>query len=129
VFLKRVLIADAATCVAAGLLMLFGAGVLEGLLRVPPMLMRYAGASLLPIAAFIAYVGTREAPPRLLVWTVIAGNAAWAFDSIALLLTGWIAPTALGVAFVVVQALAVALFTVLEYVGLRWSGVLAAVGR
>jgi hypothetical protein len=120
-FLQRVLLADTATCVATGLLLLFGAGVLEPWLGLPPMLMRYAGASLLPIAAFIGYVATRESSPRILVWAVIAGNAAWTFDSIALLLTGWVAPTALGVAFVAAQALVVAVFTALEYVGLRRS--------
>jgi hypothetical protein len=125
VFLQRVLAADAATCVATGLLMLFGAGALEPWLGIPPTLMRYAGASLLPIAAFFAYVATRESSPRVLVWAVIAGNAAWSFDSIALLFTGWIAPTALGIAFIMAQALVVALFAELEYVGLRRSAAFA----
>jgi hypothetical protein len=124
-FLQRVLCADAATCVATGLLLLFGASTLEPWLGLPPMLMRYAGASLLPIAAFIAFVATRDASPRILVWAVIAGNAAWTFDSIALLFTGWVAPTALGIAFVVAQAVVVALFAELEYVGLRRSVALA----
>jgi len=120
-FLQRVLFADAATCVATGLLLLFGAGVLEPWLGLPPTLMRYAGASLLPIAAFMVFVATRHVTPRILVWAVIAGNAAWTFDSIALLFTGWVAPTALGIAFVVAQAVIVALFAGLEYVGLRRS--------
>jgi hypothetical protein len=124
-FLQRVLAADAATCVATGLLMLFGAGALEPWLGIPPTLMRYAGASLLPIAAFIAYVAARDSSPRILVWAVIAGNAAWSFDSIALLFTGWIAPTALGIVFIVAQALVVALLTELEYVGLRRSAAFA----
>ena len=124
-FLRRLLAADAATCVATGLLLLFGAGALEPWLGLPPTLMRYAGASLLPIAAFIAYVATRDSSPRVLVWAVIAGTAAWTFDSIALLFTGWIAPTALGIAFIVAQALVVALFAELEYVGLHRSAVFA----
>jgi hypothetical protein len=128
-FLQRVLFADAATCVATGLLMLFGASALEGLLGLPTTLLRYAGASLLPIAAFIAYVGAREFSARVLVWAVIAGNAAWVFDSVALLFTGWVAPTALGIAFVTAQALAVALFAELEYVGLRSSIALAGVAH
>jgi hypothetical protein len=97
VFLQRVLAADAATCVATGLLMLFGAGALAPWLGIPPTLMRYAGASLLPIAAFIASVAARDSSPRVLVWAVIAGNAAWS------------------------QALVVALFAELEFVGLRRS--------
>jgi hypothetical protein len=39
--------------------------------------------------------------------------------SFALLLTGWVAPTTLGIAFVVVQALAVALLAKLEHGALR----------
>jgi hypothetical protein len=120
-FLRRVLAADATTCVATGLLLLFGASALEPWLGIPPTLMRSAGTSLLPIAAFFAYVATRDSSPRVLVWAVIAGNAAWSFDSVALLFTGWIAPTALGIVFIVAQALVVALVAELEYVGLRRS--------
>jgi hypothetical protein len=120
-FLQRVLLADAATCVAAELLMLLGAGFLEGLLGLPPVLLRYAGASLLPFAALLVYVGTREFSSRAMIWAVIAWNAVWAFDSIALIFTSWVAPTGLGIAFVSGPALAVALFAELEYVGLRRS--------
>jgi hypothetical protein len=84
-------------------------------------LLRVAGASLLPFAAVLIYVGTREQTSRALVWAVIAWNAVWAFDSIALIVTGWIAPTALGIAFISAQALAVAAFAELEYIGLRRS--------
>jgi hypothetical protein len=124
-FLRRVLLADAATCVAAGLLMLLGAAFLDGLLGLPPALLRYAGASLLPFAALLVHVGTRAYSSRALIWAVIAWNAVWAFDSIALLCTGWLAPTGLGIAFISAQALAVALFADLEYVGLRRSTALA----
>jgi hypothetical protein len=124
-FLRRVLLADAATCVAAGLLMLGGAGFLTGWLGVPPALMRYAGLSLLPFAALLVYVATRAYPPRAMVWAVIAWNAVWALDSIALIFTGWIAPTPLGIAFIVAQALAAAAFAALEYLGLRRSAAVA----
>jgi hypothetical protein len=124
-FLRRVLLADAMTCLAAGFLTLFGASFLDALLGVPPALLRYAGASLLPFAALLVYLGTREYSSRALIWAVVAWNAVWAFDSIALLFTGWIAPTGLGIAFISAQALAVALFAELEYAGLRRSMVSA----
>jgi hypothetical protein len=61
--------------------------------------------------------------------TVIACNALWAVDSVALLLTGRIAPTAWGHAFVVAQALIVAGFAWLQHLGLRRvSGPAAATG-
>jgi hypothetical protein len=125
-FLRRVLIADALTCVATGLLMLLGAGFLEPLLGLPATLLQNVGLALLPIAGFIAYVGTRPQLSRRLVWLVIAGNAIWVVDSIVLLMSGWVAPTALGQAFIVVQAVAVAVFAELEYFGIRKSAMVAA---
>lgn len=121
-FLRRVLLADAFTCVGTGLLMVLGVRTLEPLLGLPAMLLQSAGLILLPIAGFIAYVGTRPHVPRSLVWVVIAGNALWVVASVVLLVSGWVAPTTLGQAFIVVQAVAVAVLAELEYSGVRRSG-------
>jgi hypothetical protein len=118
-FLRWVLLADAATCVATGLLLMFGSGVLEEFLGLPAGLMRYAGLGLLPFAALLVYLATREQLSPPVVWAVIVLNALWTADSFLLLLTGWVAPTELGYAFVVVQAVGVAAFAGLEYFGLR----------
>ncbi|WP_151632010.1 hypothetical protein [Noviherbaspirillum aerium] len=120
-FLRRVLLADAAAGAATGLLMLSGAGMLESLLNLPAALLKTAGASLLPLAAFLVWLGTRKAPSRTAVWIVIAVNAVWVVESFYLLLSGWVAPNALGQAFIVAQALAVAVLAELEYFGLRRS--------
>ena len=120
-FLRRVLVADAFTCVATGMLMLLGAGFLGSVLGLPGALLRGAGLALLPIAGFIAYAGTRAQLSRSMVWTVIAGNVLWVLGSIALLLSGWVAPTTAGQAFIVVQAVAVAVLAELEYFGVRRS--------
>jgi len=61
----------------------------------------------------------RSEVSRTAVWIVIAANTIWAIDSVALLFPRWIEPTGLGVAFVLVQATAVAGLAVLEYVVLR----------
>jgi hypothetical protein len=126
-FLRRVLIADAATCAAAGLLLLLGASSLEHLFRLPPGLSRYAGASLLPFAALLAYFATRENLSPRSLWAVIVVNALWTADSILLLIAGWVEPNGLGSAFVVFQALGVAAFAALEYLGLRKSAAASAV--
>jgi hypothetical protein len=102
-FLRRVLLADALTCVATGLLLLLGARFLEPLLGLPVALLQNTGLVLLPIAGFIAHVGTRVEISRRLVWVVIAGNVLWVMDSAALLMSGWILPTTLGQAFIVAQ--------------------------
>ena len=54
-----------------------------------------------------------------LTWVGNGCNLLWAVDSLLLLVTGWVAPTTLGYAVVVGQALAVAVFAGLQYVGLR----------
>jgi len=124
-FLRRVLFADAATCAAAGLLMTFGAGLLEQYLGLPADLSRYAGIGLLPFAAFLVYLAKRANQSQPVLWAVIILNALWTADSILLLLSGWIEPTGLGYAFVIFQAFGVAIFAGLEYFGLRKSAMAA----
>ena len=58
-------------------------------------------------------------------WAVIAFNALWSIDSIVLLVSGYVAPAALGYAFVIFQAVVVAGFAGLQYVGLRKEAVTA----
>ncbi|HEX9462593.1 MAG TPA: hypothetical protein VGB82_08335 [Alphaproteobacteria bacterium] len=120
-FLRRVLMADAAVSAGTGALLMLGADRVDGLLGLPSTLLFEAGLSLLPFAALVIYLATRAAPARPFVWAIIAYNAMWAVDSILLLVTGWVAPTALGVAFVIAQAVAVLGFAELEVFGLRRS--------
>ena len=106
---------------AAGLLMLIGSTSLAEFLGLPDGLLRYAGASLLPFALLLVYLTSRESLPPAAVWTVIVLNALWTVDSFLVIATGWITPSPLGYAFVTAQALGVAMFAGLEYVGLRKS--------
>lgn len=123
-FLRRVLALDAVTSAAMGALVLLAP--LSSLLGLEPSLLKWAGLSLLPFAAFVGWLATRETPPRLGVWAVILINALWVIDSFALLATGWSDLTLLGRGFVVFQAVAVAVFAELEYFGLRRSSRLVA---
>ena len=118
-FLRLVLLADAAASGATGVLVLIGGGFLEGLLGVPAGLLRAAGLILLPYVAFVVYVGTRESLARPAIWAVIVCNVLWAGASVVLLMGPWIAPTALGYAFVIGQASIVALLAGLQYLGLQ----------
>lgn len=119
--LRQALLADAAVSGATGLLLALGAGPLAGLLALPEGLLRYAGLVLLPFAASVAWLGTRGDPPRVAVRAVITVNALWTFESLAILLGGWVTPNMLGHAFVVAQALAVAALAAAQVVGLRRS--------
>jgi hypothetical protein len=118
-FLRRVLMADGAISAVAGSVMFAGAGALEPLLGVPAGLLRYAGLSLFPWVAYVIYVATRDQLSRRSVWTVIALNAVWVVASVLLLVDGPVTPTMFGYAFILAQALTVAVLTDLEYVGLR----------
>jgi hypothetical protein len=118
-FLRRVLVLDAASCIGMGVLVTAGTGYLESLLGLPAPLLRTTGASLLPFAGVLIWLATRSVPPRAGVIAVIVCNAVWVIDSLALLASGWLAPTALGTAFILAQAAAVAVLAVLEYVGLK----------
>ena len=120
-FLRRVLLLDAVSTTAAGVLMLAAAGAAEPLLRLPADLVRYSGASFLPFAAAVGYAATRTLLPRGAVWAVIAYNALWAAASILVLLSGFVRPAPLGYAFVIAQAAFVAVMAELEYFGLRRS--------
>jgi len=125
-FLRTVLLADAIASGATGLLMIAGAGLLEGLLGLPIALLREAGLVLIPYVAFVAWVGTREVISRSAVQAVIALNVLWVAGSIGLLVSGWVAPTMLGYAFVIAQAAVVAVLAELQFVGLRRSAAAAA---
>ena len=118
-FLRRALLADAAVSGACGLLMTAAADPLAGLLGLPAALLRPAGLVLLPYAALLAWLAARPLPPAGWVWAVIVANVLWAADCILLLLSGWVQPTGLGIAFVLVQAATVLAFAELQFIGLR----------
>ena len=120
-FLRRALILDALASGATALLMIAGAGLVESLLGLPAALLRGAGLVLVPYAAFVVYAGTRDIISRSAVWMIIVANMAWAAASALLLVSGWVAPAALGYAFVIAQAVVVALLGELQYMGLRLS--------
>lgn len=120
-FLRFALLLDAVVSGATALLMVSLSSQLAGLLQLPGALLFYAGAFLVPYAALLAYLSRRETLPRWTVWAVVLGNILWAADCTLLALSGWVAPSALGYAFIAVQAIAVVAFAELQYVGMRRS--------
>ena len=117
--LRFALIADAVASGATGLMMIAGADLLTGLLGLPVALMREAGLLLVPYVALVAFVGTREDIPHGAVKAIIALNVAWVAGSVGLLVSGFVAPTMLGYAFVIFQAIVVGVFAELQVIGLR----------
>jgi hypothetical protein len=109
--LKQILAFDAATCIAFGLLLVFGAAPLAALLGLPQSLLFYAGVVLFPSAALMLFAARK--PTQALVRMVMLGNAAWAAASVLFVFA--LAPTALGIAFLLAQAAAVLVLLTLEW--------------
>src|SRR4051812_25630784 len=105
-FLRRALIADAIFSGVAALGFTFGAGAFAALFNMPEVFLREVGLFLIAYAAFVGWLGTRQAMMKPLVLLVVVGNAAWTLGSIALLFSGTVSPNALGMAMVVAQAIA-----------------------
>ena len=85
-FLRNALLLDAAASGATALLLIAGAGLLEGWLGLPVALMREAGLILVPFVAFLAWVGTRASVGRGAVAGIIAVNVLWVVASVCLLI-------------------------------------------
>lgn len=119
--LRRALAVDGLISGAMGLLMVAGAPLLGDAFELPAALVRYVGLVLVPFAVAVWYLSRRRVMSASGVRAVIAANIAWVGASALVLLTGWIDPNGVGVAFVIVQAVVVAGLAELQYAGLRRS--------
>ena len=117
--LRNVLVADGVVTGATAILMAAAAGPLDDILGLPATLLRVVGLALIPFAALVLGLGVRGTMSKPLVRLLIAANLLWVVGSIVLLLGGWVDPTGIGIAFILIQAAAVAAFAALQYLGLR----------
>jgi hypothetical protein len=118
-FLRRAIQADAIFSGASAVILTIGGGEIAPLLNLPEALLRETGLFLIAYAALVGWLGTRSVMPKILVAIVIAGNAAWALASIALLFSSAVAPNLLGEAAIAMQAIVVGVLAELQFVGLR----------
>ena len=118
-FLRRILLLDALASGATGLLMALAAAPLQDWLGVPAMLLSAAGWCLILFAGLLVVLARSQSLPSGAVVAVIVLNGLWVVGSVVVLLAGLIQPSALGYAFVLGQAIAVALLAEMETVGLR----------
>lgn len=117
--LRRAIQLDAVATAAMAALLIAAAAPLSQWLQLPQNLLLGAGLLLVPYVAYLGWLLSRERISAQQAWSVIAINACWVIDSAIVLVGGWVSPNALGMAFVIVQALAVAVFAELQYFGLR----------
>ena len=117
--LKKVLYLDAAMSGAAGVLMVAGSAVLAPLLEIPARLLFWAGLALAPFVALLVLTARSAEISRLMLFDIVLVNALWVVASFAIMLAGLVQPNVFGIAFISIQALAVAGLTALQFAGLR----------
>jgi hypothetical protein len=110
---------DAAGSGALGLLGLVAAAPLADPLGATAGGLRGTGAFLVGYAIVLVLLAARPVIPRAAAWTVVIGNTGWVLGSIGAAVAGRDSFTALGVAVVLAQAAAVAVFADLQWLGLR----------
>ena len=113
--LQSLLALDSATCAAMGVLLLAASDTIAALTQLPASLLFWAGAVLLPIAAFFGGLSRVQQVPRWAIMVVVAVNVAWVLASIALPALGLVQPNALGWFFLLGPAAVVLLLAILEY--------------
>ena len=117
--LRLALKLDALASGALGVLSLVAAPVLDDLFGTPRAVLLPVGLFLVAYAAAVWFVGARPSISRPAAWTVVGHNLLWVVASIVAVAAGWLPLTTVGTAFVLAQAAAVALFAVLQFLGLR----------
>jgi hypothetical protein len=117
--LRLALRLDAAGSGALGLLGVLAAAPLADPLGMTAVALRGTGAFLVGYALALVLIAARPVIPRPAAWTVVAGNAVWVLSSVGAAVAGRDSLTTLGVAVVLAQAAAVAVFADLQWLGLR----------
>lgn len=120
-FLRTALLADAVVSGAVAILQIAVPSALRDALGLPPALVLGSGIFLVAYAALLVVLARSTRLPVAAVALVIAGNIAWAVACAALSLLPPLAPGALGIAYLLVQAVAVLVAAALVYAGLRRS--------
>lgn len=95
------------------------ATVLDSLLGIGTSVEYPVGVFLLVYALGVLVAGTRERISRKALGTVLVANVLWAVVSIVTVISGALSPTVAGGVWIVLQAVVVALFAALQYVGLK----------
>ena len=118
-FLRTVLYADILFSTGGALLMAAGGPFLSPMLHLPFALLVGAGLALVPWVLGLAVIVYRNRAQRTVLIDIAGINLLWCAACLGLLASGTIAPNALGIAFIVAQALVVAVFGILQFLGLR----------
>ncbi|NJP49848.1 hypothetical protein HCJ93_07120 [Streptomyces sp. SBST2-5] len=116
--LRRFLALDAVVTGANALAYLALSGPLGRFLGVDSTLLLGLGAFLLVYAAGVGLLAARPHPQALGVRAVVEANLAWSAASLAALAL-WLTPSTAGAVWIVLQALVVAGFALLQHMALK----------
>lgn len=117
--LRTALGLDAVMSGATAIALVAASGPIAAITALPATLLLVCGLLFLPYTALLAWGLTREFLPRWLVWVLAVGNALWAVECALLPLLGIVTPNGWGIAFLAVQAVAVAVFAQMYLTALR----------
>ena len=119
-FLRNVLRGNAIFSTVSGLIVLFFAESISQLIGLGnPMILVVLGIGLLPFAFFVYKVSAMETLNYKLVWAIIELDVLWVVGSVILIFSNLVPLTTAGKWSIGLLADAVAVFAILEYVGLR----------
>ena len=124
--LKFALRLDGAGSLACGLLSCALAAPLATAVGAPVGWVTAIGAFMIGYGLLVGWLAQLGRLDARFVWVVVIGNLLWAIESVALLFTGWITPNTVGISVILTQAVLVAGFSQLQYLGLRSSQRLAS---
>jgi hypothetical protein len=110
---------DSAGSGSLGVVGLAAASLLSDLLGVTENVLRGTGTFLVAYAVALVVLAAMRTIPRPAAWSVVVANLLWSVGSILTVVAAGESLTGLGVAVVLVQAAAVAVFAGLQWVGLR----------
>jgi hypothetical protein len=121
--LRRALLGNTAFSAITGLACVLGAWPLAALMGLPsPFILVALGAGLLGYAALLYRLAQRRPIPRAGALIIVAADVAWVLINWVLLLGGWVAFTPAGWWIVAVVADIVALFAIVQFIGVRQMG-------
>lgn len=118
-FLRTALAIDATASGVSGLLFTFAASFIADWMALPVGLVFWIGIFMFPWTALLATAARQAILSRVALMGIIAVNALWVVASFGIMLGGVVDPTTLGIAFITVQAIGVAVFAELQFVGMR----------
>lgn len=119
--LKLALYADAAGTISLAVLQLLLPSLLAEQLSLPTGLLTGTGIFMVGYTLMLVSLANATRVWAAAIQFIIVGNIGWAIGCLALAETAIVAPSRLGIAYLVFQAVAVLLFAWLERAGLRAS--------